>query len=224
MLGAIVIMGNTNMPNTNQQIHSHIIGIDEAGRGPLAGPVAVGAVAVQKKFLKDFISLFRGIKDSKKLSAQKREIWFRKLKTAAREGVLSFHVSFSSAGVIDRSGINYAISHSIASSLGALKCPPANSLILLDGGLRAPKQYKQQKTIVRGDEKVMIISLASIAAKVLRDRQMEKFSQKYPCYGFEQHKGYGTVLHMKNIRKYGASKIHRRSFLKNTGLVKHIKT
>ncbi len=195
--------------------YTHIVGIDEAGRGPLAGPVAVGAVMVERKFLKDFTTLFHGVKDSKKLSAQKRERWFKKLERAEHDGKVSFRVSFSGSGTIDKRGINAAISRSIAASLGALPCPPHGSLILLDGGLRAPSIYRSQKTIIRGDEKIMIISLASIAAKVLRDRLMEKFSLEYPQYGLEQHKGYGTKEHFKKIKKHGLSKIHRRSYLKN---------
>lgn len=193
----------------------YIVGIDEAGRGPLAGPVAVGAVMVERKFLKDFTTLFRGVKDSKKISAQKREAWFKKLENTERDGKISFHVSFSSSSTIDRQGINAAIFRSITASLGALSCPPHKSLILLDGGLRAPRMYRNQKIIIRGDEKIMIISLASIAAKVLRDRLMKKYSLKYPYYKFEKHKGYGTKEHFKKIKKHGISKIHRHSFLKN---------
>ena len=194
--------------------YGYVVGIDEAGRGPLAGPVAVGAVMVERKFLKDFTALFRGVKDSKKISAQKREGWFKKLESAERAGAVSFRVSFSGSGTIDKRGINVAISRSIEASLRGLLCPPRDSVILLDGGLRAPGIYRNQKTIIRGDEKIMIISLASIAAKVLRDRLMEKLSLKYPLYGLEQHKGYGTKEHFKKIKKHGLSKIHRRSFLK----------
>ena len=192
----------------------YIVGIDEAGRGPLAGPVAVGAVMVERRFLKEFSVSFRGVKDSKKISAQKREIWFKKLENAEQNGTVSFCVSFSGSGTIDKQGINAAITRSIAASLKGLSCPPRSSIILLDGGLHAPRMYRNQKTIIRGDEKIMIISLASIAAKVLRDRLMEKLSLQYPQYGLEQHKGYGTKEHFKKIKKHGLSKIHRRSFLK----------
>ncbi len=203
------------MKKIKTPIYTHIVGIDEAGRGPLAGPVTVGAVMVSCERLKEFAALFRGVKDSKKLSAQKREIWFQELETAEHAGMISFHVSFSGSGTIDKRGINAAIFRSITASLGALSCPPRNSIILLDGGLRAPSIYRNQKTIIRGDEKIMIISLASIAAKVLRDRLMEKLSLKYPHYDLEQHKGYGTKEHFKKIKKHGLSKIHRRSFLKS---------
>jgi ribonuclease HII len=193
--------------------YGYVVGIDEAGRGPLAGPVAVGAVMVPYVRLKEFTALFRGVKDSKKLSAQKREIWFKKLEVAARAGVVSFRVSFSGSGTIDKRGISYAISRAIFSTLERLSCPSDQSLILLDGGLRAPDHYESQRTIIRGDERIMIISLASIAAKVLRDRLMERLSDKYPEYGFYNHKGYGTSEHFKKIKKHGPSEIHRLTFL-----------
>lgn len=193
--------------------YNYVVGIDEAGRGPLAGPVAVGAVSVPQKRLKEFTTRFKGIKDSKKLSAQKREMWFKKLEAARWDGVLDFRVSFSGSGTIDKQGISFAISRSVAATLRMLKCPPEESFILLDGSLHAPAEYIAQKTIIRGDESIMIISLASIAAKVLRDQLMDKFSLEYPNYGFEEHKGYGTTEHFKKIRKYGITEIHRKSFL-----------
>lgn len=202
--------------------YGYVVGIDEAGRGPLAGPIAVGAVMVSYGQLKEFTVFFRGVKDSKKLSAQKREIWFKKLETAEQAGMIRFCVSFSGSGTIDKRGISYATSRAIFSTLSRLPCPQEQSLILLDGGLRAPEHYRAQKTIIRGDEKIMIISLASIAAKVLRDRLMDKFSREYPDYGFEEHKGYGTTEHFKRIRKHGLSKIHRKSFLREIiGHTKH---
>lgn len=195
--------------------YGYVVGIDEAGRGPLAGPVAVGAVMVPYGRLKEFTALFRGVKDSKKLSAQKREAWFKKLETAEQIGMVSFKVAFSGSGTIDKRGISYAISHAIFSTLDRLSCPSDQSLILLDGGLRAPDHYESQRTIVRGDERIMIISIASIAAKVLRDRLMERQADKYPEYGFCEHKGYGTTEHFKKIKKHGLSAIHRRTFLRN---------
>jgi len=203
--------------------HTHVVGIDEAGRGPLAGPVAVGTVSVPFKRLKEFTSLFKGVKDSKKLSAQKRELWFGKIESARETGILNFRVSFSGSSTIDKKGISVAIAESVAKNLRLLKCSPKESLILLDGSLHAPKQYTSQETIIRGDEHIMIISLASVAAKVLRDRLMDKFSIEYPNYGFEEHRGYGTKMHFKKIRKYGLSKIHRKSFLKNIGHIKNSK-
>lgn len=210
------------MKEIKSPAYGYIVGIDEAGRGPLAGPVAVGAVMVPSARLKEFISFFRGIKDSKKLSAQRRERWFGKIETAKKNGILEFKVSFSGSGTIDKRGINFAISRSINGTLRKLECPGNRSLILLDGGLRASADYRAQRTIIRGDEHVMIISVASIAAKVLRDRLMERFAREYPHYGFDEHKGYGTAEHFKKIRKHGLSKIHRRSFLRNARQVRHI--
>ena len=91
---------------------------------------------------------------------------------------------------------------------------PKKCLVLLDGGLRAPKRFMYQKTIIRGDEKEYAIALASIMAKVTRDRKMVKLSKKYPLYGFNSHKGYGTKKHYEKIKKCGLCELHRRSFLK----------
>lgn len=194
---------------------SVLIGIDEAGRGPLAGPVSVGVFAVKSKSIpKDFL----GVKDSKQLSEIQREEWFSKIRLAQKSGKISYTVSFSSAAVIDKRGISYAIRSAISRSLKKLEKNnfiSLNSKILLDGSLKAPDKFKNQKTIIDGDAKEPIIALASICAKVLRDRKMKKLAEIYPQYSFEIHKGYGTKVHYKAIKKHGISKIHRRSFLKN---------
>ena len=188
----------------------YLVGIDEAGRGPLAGPVAVGIVKISLDFKKNF---FTGIKDSKKLTALGRELWFARTLTARREGKLDFAVSLVSEKIIDRKGIVYAISIDIKRSLEALNVP-TNVRIFLDGGLKAPKPFKHQRTVIRGDEKIPVISLASIVAKVTRDRKMTRLSKKFPKYNFHIHKGYGTSEHRRAIKKYGLTVIHRRSFLK----------
>ena len=188
----------------------YLVGIDEAGRGPLAGPVAVGIVKISLDFKKNF---FTGIKDSKKLTALGRELWFARTLTARREGKLDFAVSLVSEKIIDRKGIVYAISIGIKRSLEALNVP-TNVQIFLDGGLKAPKPFKHQRTVIRGDEKIPVISLASIVAKVTRDRKMTRLSKKFPKYNFHIHKGYGTSEHRRAIKKYGLTVIHRRSFLK----------
>ena len=190
---------------------SHIVGIDEAGRGPLAGPVAVGAVRVPDKFDKRF---FKGIKDSKQLSPEEREFWFALAQEGRRRSELDFRVSLVSEKVIDRHGIAYAIRLGIKRVLKGLGIAGADSQIFLDGGIKAPAEYAHQLTVVRGDEKIPIISLASICAKVVRDRKMVKFAKKYPEYDFGQHKGYGTRMHREAIRKYGSTELHRKSFLK----------
>lgn len=191
-----------------------VVGVDEVGRGPLAGPVAIGVCAIPFSkiiHLKE-IGFFNGVKDSKKLSDKKREEWLSKIKFFKSEGYLDYCVSFASNKMIDKFGIVYSIKSALKDALKKIKINPENSIILLDGGLKAPKEFKNQKTIIKGDEKEPIISLASIAAKVARDKKMIKYSKKFPRYGFEIHKGYGTLLHRQNIKKYGLSELHRKSF------------
>ena len=190
----------------------YLVGIDEAGRGPLAGPVAVGAFFVRTDS-RGFKKFSAGVKDSKKLSAKKREEWFAKMQNEKKSGNFSFAVSFGSAEMIDTRGINFAIRHALAQSLKKLGIPPEQTLVLLDGGLRAPEEYLFQKTIIKGDEKEPVISLASIAAKVSRDKKMTVFAMRYPEYGFEKHKGYGTAAHYEAIARHGVLDIHRKSFL-----------
>ena len=191
----------------------YVVGIDEAGRGPLAGPVAVGAVLVSEARSGQFSEFFKGVKDSKQLSRQKREEWFLKMREARTTGMIDFQVSLIGSHTIDKHGITTAIAKGIKSTLRRFYVPAVCCSVLLDGGLSAPRTYRRQKTIIRGDESEMIIALASIAAKVTRDRLMLTLSRKYPAYGFEEHKGYGTILHYKSLRKFGPSSIHRMSFL-----------
>lgn len=190
---------------------SYVVGIDEAGRGPLAGPVAVGAVSIPLNFNKNF---FKSIRDSKKLSSGDRELWFELALEARKSGVLNFAVSLVSEKVIDRKGISYAIRLGIKRCLNALKVP-RDSQVFLDGGIKAPVEFRHQLTVVKGDEKIPIISLASIVAKVIRDRKMVRLSKKFPEFDFQMHKGYGTSLHRLALKKYGSTVIHRQSFLSN---------
>ncbi|MEK7227683.1 MAG: ribonuclease HII [Patescibacteria group bacterium] len=189
-----------------------ILGIDEAGRGPLAGPVAVGAVSIPQTFNKKF---FQSIKDSKQLSAEERELWFALAQEGKRKKELDFAVSLVSERVIDKRGIAYAIRLGIRRVLKSLKTSESESQIFLDGGIKAPKEFKHQLTVVKGDEKIPIVSLASICAKVVRDRRMVKLSKKYPQYDFDLHKGYGTLIHRQALQKYGSTELHRQSFLKH---------
>jgi ribonuclease HII len=193
----------------------YIIGIDEAGRGPLAGPVAVGAFCVRTDFSREFKKFAAGVKDSKKLSEKKREEWFVKIESEQKRGNFSFAVTFSGNVMIDKRGLTFSIRHALAQSLKKLDLPPEQTLVLLDGGLRAPKEYIFQETIIKGDEKEPVISFASIAAKVLRDRKMVALAKFHPQYGFEKHKGYGTKDHYRAIVKHGVLGIHRKSFLKS---------
>lgn len=187
-----------------------IIGIDEAGRGPLAGPVAVGVVIIYSSAC---WGLLRGIKDSKKLSFKKREMWFSLAKNAKNKGELNFSVSLISSKFIDKYGISKAINMGIKRSLTRLGAQSADK-IFLDGALKAPSNFYRQTTVVRGDEKIPAISLASICAKVTRDRYMNNISKKYPNFKFNENKGYGTYEHIISINKYGITDLHRKSFLK----------
>lgn len=188
-----------------------IIGVDEAGRGPLAGPVAVGVVAVSPRL--NLGRMFPGLDDSKKLSPQKREEIYIEAAGRARAGELAFRVRFSGNAYIDRFGIVRAVRRSVWSGVRALAPDPADAKVFLDGLLKAPPEYKQE-TVIGGDALVPVISLASVVAKVRRDRLMERLAQQYPEYFFEQHKGYGTRKHLTAINKFGLCSIHRRTYCK----------
>lgn len=190
-----------------------LIGIDEAGRGPLAGPVAVGAFAVRSRAA---LRKFRGVKDSKQLSSAQREEWFKKIKAHTKSGEVFYAVSFAKPETIDERGLTRAVYSAVSRCLKRLerfdgRCK--NAEIRLDGLLYASSRYLDQRTIIGGDECEPVIALASICAKVLRDRRMVKAAKLFPGYGFEVHKGYGTKAHYKALKKHGLTPLHRRRFL-----------
>ena len=185
-----------------------LIGIDEVGRGPLAGPVAVGVAMATPEAIRKF----KKIKESKQLSKKQREEWYAKI--SDKQSGIHFAVSFVSAQVIDKRGIVPAIRLALLRGLTKLSPNPKHSRILLDGGLHAPEEFTNQETIIRGDAKETIIAIASVVAKVKRDRSMVRMHRKYPEYGFDQHAGYGTKKHMNAIRKYGLTPLHRITFCK----------
>ena len=188
----------------------YIIGIDEAGRGPIAGPVSIGAVCIPKNFSK--WPLKRGLRDSKKLSEKKRIEVYQWMKT---QKDIVFSTALVPATMIDSIGIVPSIKKGISGVLGkVVSTNPSEYTVLLDGGLHAPEEFMQQKTIIKGDEKELAIALASIAAKVERDAYMIRQSKKYPTYGFEKHKGYGTKAHYEAIHTHGITSLHRTTFLK----------
>ena len=189
----------------------YIAGVDEAGRGPLAGPVAVGVALVPVDFDWDLIP---GVGDSKKVSAENREAIFRHAKTLKKQGVLNFAVVLVQASTIDRIGITHAVQKGIEGCLKKLQPDPRSTKILLDGLLHAPHVFIHQETIIKGDAKEKVIGLASICAKVTRDAHMVRVAGNYPQYLFDVHKGYGTKKHIEAIRAHGLSPIHRRSFTK----------
>ncbi len=189
-----------------------LIGIDEVGRGPLAGPVAVGAFLTPIDF--DF-SYFEGVRDSKKLPPHKREHFLNLAIEKSCQGEIAFAVSFVSHLQIDRKGITFAINRAMRNALKRLNVDEDECLVLLDGGLKAPLPFSNQETIIKGDDKEKIISLASVVAKVIRDKKLIRLSKKYPGYDFHINKGYGTSQHKRQLELLGPSPIHRISFLGN---------
>ena len=191
-----------------------IVGIDEAGRGPIAGPVAVGVFVCRKNFSMKLRKIFPGLNDSKKLSEIQRERIFSQIETEKEKGDVDFCVSLISAKIIDQKGITFAVQLGINKVIKKLNLNSKDTFIYLDGLLKAPKEFSQE-TVIKGDAKIPVISAASICAKVVRDRYMRKLAQKYPDYSLEKHKGYGTKEHYKFLLKYGMSSEHRKSYLKN---------
>lgn len=201
----------------------YVIGIDEVGRGPLAGPVVVAALAIKKGFnIKRNKSLPK-LKDSKKLSVKARELWFDYIKNSQK---IFYKIARVYPKMIDRINIsnaaNLAACRACQKLIKDYKLKPAEYSVLLDGGLYLKSlnfQLKNKnliiKTIIKGDEKIPAIALASIAAKVSRDKLLKKYAEKFKNYRFDSHKGYGTKFHIKAIKKHGVAKIHRLTFLKN---------
>ncbi len=181
--------------------YSHILGVDEAGRGPLAGPVAIGVVKVTHHF--DIRRAFLGVNDSKQISEALRETIYREMLGRRKAGEIDFCVRLVGAKTIDEIGITRAVRRGVWSGVRALSPDAAEVFIKLDGLLHAPVEYAQEP----------VISLASIAAKVTRDALMKRMAREYPQYAFELHKGYGTRKHYEAIEQWGPSAIHRRSFL-----------
>lgn len=193
-----------------------VIGIDEVGRGPLAGPVVVCALAIVKDLKIKDKNLGKP-RDSKMLSSAQRESWVKLIKNNPR---IYYAISCSSHKAIDRINIsaaaNLAAWRAYQKLTNRLQLKTKTPDIFLDGGLYLKKKgfYSKAKTVIKGDQKIQAVSLASILAKVYRDRLMNRVAKKYPGYGFEVHKGYGTKMHYSALQKLGVSKVHRLTFLK----------
>ena len=179
-----------------------IAGVDEAGRGPLAGPVTAAAVVLPEDAVID------GLNDSKKLSEKRREELF----DVIRDKALAYALYSVDEKRIDEINILQATFEAMRGAVGALDVIP--DLVLVDGN-RSPGLELPCETVVKGDSKSMSIAAASILAKVTRDRYMRRIAEIYPGYGFEKHKGYGTKAHYEAIERLGICDIHRRTFLKN---------
>ena len=179
-----------------------IVGIDEVGRGCLAGPVAAAAVVI-KKPIKDL----KNVRDSKALTEKQREEIFEKAKNHPD---IEWAVSYVQPKIIDKININKATMLAWKKCFKKLKQKP--DFLFLDGNQEISNLKIQQKAVVKGDQKIFVLSLASIMAKVSRDRLMKKMDKKYPAYNLAIHKGYGTKLHFEKIKKHKPANIHRCSF------------
>lgn len=180
-----------------------VAGIDEAGRGPLAGPVAVACVIMPL----DEDKIIEGINDSKKLTEKKRNLLFEEIKKVA----IDYSIVLVDEKTIDEINILNATKLGMKNALNGLKNKPY--CVLVDA-VKIDTDIKQEN-IIHGDALSYNIAAASILAKVTRDKLMEEYAKKYPKYCFEKHKGYGTKLHIEMLKKYGKCDIHRDSFIKN---------
>jgi ribonuclease HII len=198
-----------------EQLHAVPVGVDEAGRGPLAGPVVAAAVVYKRddfQYPLELTKAFTLIRDSKKLSPKQREEAYQLVQEHFYVGV-----GVVNAETIDRVNILQATFLAMKAALTDLKRQLPKEWgsklhLLIDGNQPLPSYSDSQETVVSGDSHVRSIAAASIMAKVTRDRMFEEFEKQYPEYGFAQHKGYGTKVHMDALRKYGPTAIHRYSF------------
>ena len=191
-----------------EEIGGIVAGVDEAGRGPWAGPVVAGAVVIADKNLSE--ELLTGLDDSKKLSAAKREKLYGALLVAEKAGKLAIGIGEATAREIDEMNILQATFLAMKRAVSKLAIRPEKALI---DGNRAPKDFPCPcRTVIKGDARSMSIAAASIVAKVYRDRLMTDLAQKYPGYGFEKNAGYGTALHQAGLAEQGICPEHRRSY------------
>lgn len=215
---------------------SWLVGIDEAGRGALAGPVCAGAVAVSAKLYKNqkCIDFLSELNDSKKLTESTRETLYKKLEELKNLGFIDFEASYASVEEIEtqnilvatqlamsractvlneRLSLNLRSAGSVATLFGERALDVSLADVLIDGKPMKKFPYAH-RAVVKGDASSLAIAAASIVAKVSRDRLMKNLAIDYPRYAFEIHKGYGTAIHLQTLMLYGASDVHRKSFLK----------
>ncbi len=195
------------LKKAEKDLHSkgfkNICGIDEAGRGPLAGPVVIAGVIMPED------SMIEGVNDSKKVSEKKRELLYDKI----IEEAISYSVAIIGQDIIDDINILNATKTGVTKVVEGLDVKP--NLIIIDALEHIDTKGIPYESIIKGDAKCYSIAAASILAKVTRDRIMREWDLVYPQYGFAKHKGYGTAQHIANIKEYGICPIHRRSFTKN---------
>ena len=195
--------------------YNFVVGLDESGRGSLAGPVVAAAVGLKKSRIKNQKLKFKiqNLKDSKKLTSKQREKIYQFLK---KYNLVKWGIGIVSEKVVDKINVKKAAELAMEKALKNLekKAKKRVNFLIIDGNhLNSEKlKSKKYKLVIKADEKVFTCTLSSILAKVTRDRIMKKYSKKYPQYGFEKHKGYFTKLHFKMLKKYGPCKIHRKTF------------
>ena len=182
--------------------YKYIAGVDEAGRGPLAGPVVAAAVILPEDFD------VPGVDDSKKLSEKRREELF----DIITERAVAYGIGMADHSIIDEINILQATKLAMKEAISSLQQQP--DYILFDA-MRIDDLEIPQESVIKGDAKVLAVAAASIVAKVTRDRMMAEYSAEYPGYAFEKNKGYGTKAHYEGLRAYGMCPIHRRTFLRN---------
>lgn len=197
----------TNLKEMEKELHKrgfkNICGIDEAGRGPLAGPVVIAGVIMPED------SMIEGVNDSKKVSEKKREILYDKI----LEEAISYQVAIIGQDVIDDINILNATKQGLTNVIKGMDTRP--DLILVDALEHIDTNGIPYESVIKGDAKCYSIAAASIIAKVTRDRIMREWDDIYPQYGFGGHKGYGTAKHIQAIKECGICPIHRKSFTKN---------
>lgn len=187
----------------NSKEVKYICGIDEAGRGPLAGPVVIAAVIMPRN------SIIEGVNDSKKVSEKKREKLYEEITSSS----IAWAVGIIDQNEIDDINILNATKKGLTQALTELEQRP--DIILVDALTKIDTLGIPYESIIKGDAKSYSIAAASIVAKVTRDRIMRQWDEIYPQYGFEKHKGYGTAMHINAIKEYGPCPLHRKSFIKN---------
>ena len=222
------IVGLDKAGRASPSKHHYVIGIDEAGRGPLAGRISVAAVLLSAKkhhLVKNGIKegkKYIPLRDSKKLSSIQREIWFRWIKKQK----IAHAASFVSSRKIDKINVSQACNLAARKSVEKLikKNKKIKATLVADGGINL--NFKINKfsfiSFPKADERVPAVALASIVAKVLRDREMRRLHKRYPQYGLSDHKGYGTKKHILAIKKHGPSPIHRLTFIRKYHKIKNI--
>ena len=186
--------------------YNQIIGVDEVGVGCLAGPVVVCAISFSNEFYKNLPGKFRGLKESKSLSAQQREKFAKELSGQ------NYKLGVCYPKKIDAINIYQATRLAMRRAVKNISSKNSRAIVLVDGNKKIENLKFDQRAIVKGDQKIFAIACASVIAKVYRDKMMKRYAKQFPAYGFEQHKGYSTKAHQDALNKFGPCLIHRQSF------------